>query len=139
MNAKIFCEHRWVHTHEGLHYEIIVRTSAPPTGYHFVPNIQVTYGKPFVTVLIGEEWMGDEPLRGGPEMSETAARCFVEQRLKIWQSLGLFGPHLSQEAAFQGSEALALFRNALAGVQGAHSDNVTMITSDRGNSLGYTL
>lgn len=138
MNAKVYCEHRWVHTHENLHYAVTLRTSAPPTGYDFIPRLHATYGKPFATVLIGEEWMGDEPLQGEPGMSETAARHFVEQRLNIWQRLGLFGPHLSQEVSLQGSEAVALFRNAFADVPGAHHSEV-MREPEHDNGLGYPL
>jgi hypothetical protein len=112
MNAKIYGEHHWVHTHETLHYNLTVRTLAAPSGYRVMPQVQAAYGKPFVTVLIGEEWMGDEPLQGDPEMTETAARHFVERRLKMWENLGLFGPYLSQELSLRGSEALALFRAA---------------------------
>ena len=143
MNAKIYCEHRWVHPHENLHYAVTLRTSDPPSGYDFIPRLHATYGKPFVTVLIGEAWMGDEPLQGEPEMSETAARHFVEQRLNIWQGLGLFGPHLSQELSWQASEALALFRAATTSeqhprVEEADGDNLT-VTPAHGNGHGYVL
>lgn len=81
---------------------------APPTGYRFTSRgRQAAYGRPLIRVHIGGQWMGDVPLHGEPEMRETAARRFVEQRLKIWQNLGLFGPHLSQEAALRGSGARA--------------------------------
>jgi hypothetical protein len=114
MNAKIYCEHHWVHPYDNLHYEVSLKTSAPATGYGFIPRLHAIYGQPFVTVMIGGDWMGDEPLQGDPAMTEMAAWQFVDQRLKIWEGFGLFGPHLSQELSLRGSEvALALFRNAL--------------------------
>jgi hypothetical protein len=72
-----------------------------------------------ITVLIGGHWMGDEAFQGAPEIAETDAQQYVEQNLNAWELLRLFGPHLSQELSLQSSDALALFRNALAGVQGA--------------------
>ena len=139
MNAKIYCEHCWVHPHKNLNYEVLVKTMALPTGYRFtLRGMQAAYGRPLIRVRIGGQWMGDMTLYGEPEVSETAARRFVEGHLKALEQIGLFGPHLSQEAAVYGSEALALFRNALARVQGAHNDGA-MIKPGHANSRRYTL
>lgn len=79
MNAKIHCEHRWVHTHEDLHYEVTVRAWAASTGFRFASGgLQVTFGRPVITVLIGGHWMGDEAFEGNPEIAETDAPQYVE-------------------------------------------------------------
>ena len=136
MNAKLYCEHQWVHPYENLHYEATLKTSAPASGYGLIPRLHAIEGQPFATVLIGGDWMGDEPLQGDPAMTEMAARRFVDQRLKIWEGFGLLGSHLSQELSLRGSEqALALFRNALAGVQKARRDEVKA-EAGHGNGLG---
>jgi hypothetical protein len=38
-------------------------------------------------------------INGDPEISERAARDYVQQKLITWEQLGLFGAHLSREAA----------------------------------------
>jgi len=70
-----------------------------PSGVALSLRPEPTYGEPFITVLIGEEAMGIERLHGDPEISEAAARGYVQRNLKSWEYIGLFGPHLSQEVA----------------------------------------
>jgi hypothetical protein len=55
MNAKLSCEPHRVHIHKNLHYEVTVRTSALQPAQCFVPQAHATYGKPSVTVLMGED------------------------------------------------------------------------------------
>ena len=144
MSAKIYCEHRWLHPHQDLHYEVSVKTMALPTGYRFTAQgMQPAYGRPLIRVHLGGQWMGDVALQGEPAMTETAARRFVERHLKVWEQVGLIGPHLSQEAAVQGSEARTRSPAARANEQhqpgGNRRGNNVPICPEHGNSLCYLL
>ena len=144
MSAKIYCEHRWLHPHKDRHYEVTVKTMALPTGYRFTAQgMQPAYGRPLIRVHLGGQWMGDVALHGEPEMAEMAARRFVERHLKIWEQVGLIGPHLSQEIALQGSEARTRFQAARADEKprpvGESEGNNVPICPEHGNSLCYLL
>lgn len=99
MNAETYCEHHWVHPHENLTYEVIVRTMAAPTGHRLTSGgMQATHGGPLVRVFIGGQCMGVGPLEGNPAITKDFARHYVERNLKSWENAGSFGPHVSQQA-----------------------------------------
>ena len=100
MNAKSDCEHRWVHSHDNLNYEVIVKTMAPPTGDRLGPGaMQDACRTPLIKVFIGGKCMGVGPLEGNLDITKDFARHYVERNLKSWEHGGWFGPHVSQEAA----------------------------------------
>jgi hypothetical protein len=140
MRAKIYCEHRWLHTHKGLPYEVTVKTMALPTGHRFTAQgLQAAYGRPLIRVHLGGHWMGDVALHGQPQMAETVARRFVERHLKIWEQVGLIGPHLSHKAALQGAEARTGFQAPRANEKhrpvGESEGNQVPICPEHGNNL----
>jgi hypothetical protein len=88
MNAKIYCEHHWVHPHENLNYEVIVRTMAPPGGHRFTSEgMQATHARPLIRVFIGGQCMGVGPLEGNPDITKDFARHYVERNLKSWENV----------------------------------------------------
>jgi hypothetical protein len=101
METKIYCERRFVLEHEGLHFDVFLKTFSYAMGSGFTSKgMQPDYEQPQITVEIGGEHMEFGAFQGAdPTMTEEESRQYVQRHLLTWKHIGLFAVHLSQEAA----------------------------------------